>query len=115
MMYERKQQIHEKYLKVPPGWILGTIKRELNLFEHDGTLEDLHDDTIRPWHIRDRIIGNILLTEFRINIIMICYLSLSSQGMNSRLGVRQGRSSGRILCIMRSNANSRRRLRRRRG
>jgi DNA primase len=25
MMYERKQQMHEKYLKVPPSWILGTI------------------------------------------------------------------------------------------
>jgi hypothetical protein len=34
----------EKYLKVPPGWILGTIKRELNLFEHDKTLDDLHDE-----------------------------------------------------------------------
>jgi hypothetical protein len=44
MMYERKQQMREKHLKVPPGWILGTIKRELNLFEHDGTLDDLHDE-----------------------------------------------------------------------
>jgi hypothetical protein len=44
MMYERKQQMHEKHLKVPSGWILRTIKRELNLFEHDGTLDDLHDE-----------------------------------------------------------------------
>jgi hypothetical protein len=44
MMYERKQQIREKHLKVPLDWILGTIKRELNLFEHDGTLDDLHDE-----------------------------------------------------------------------
>jgi hypothetical protein len=43
MMYERKQQMHQKQLKVPPGWILGTIKREMNLCEHDGTLDDLHD------------------------------------------------------------------------
>jgi hypothetical protein len=44
MMYERKQQMHEKYLKVPLGWILGTLKRELNLFEHDETLDDLHNE-----------------------------------------------------------------------
>jgi hypothetical protein len=44
MMYERKQQMHEKHLKVPPHWILGTIKTELNLFEHDGTVDDLHDE-----------------------------------------------------------------------
>jgi hypothetical protein len=43
MMYERKQQMRQKQLKVPPGWILGTIKREMNLCEHDGTLDDLHD------------------------------------------------------------------------
>jgi hypothetical protein len=44
MMYERKQQMREKYLKVTPGWILGTIKRELNLCEHAETLDDLHDE-----------------------------------------------------------------------
>jgi hypothetical protein len=44
MMYERKQQMREKYLKVPPDWILGTIKTELKLFENDGTLDDLHDE-----------------------------------------------------------------------
>jgi hypothetical protein len=27
MMYERKQHIREKYLKVSPSWILGIIKR----------------------------------------------------------------------------------------
>jgi hypothetical protein len=43
-MYERKQQMCEKHLKVPPGWILETIKREFNLFEHDGTLDNLHDE-----------------------------------------------------------------------
>jgi hypothetical protein len=44
MMYERKQQMREKYLKVPPGWILRAIKTELKLFEHDGTLDNLHDE-----------------------------------------------------------------------
>jgi hypothetical protein len=44
MMYEKKQQMHEKYLKVPPVWILETIKRELKLYEHAGTFDDLHDE-----------------------------------------------------------------------
>jgi hypothetical protein len=43
-MYETKQHIREKYLKVPPDWILWTIKRELNLCEHVGILDDLHDE-----------------------------------------------------------------------
>jgi hypothetical protein len=49
MMYERKQHMRERHLNVPPGWIIGTIKRELNLFEHDGTLDDLHDKTLTYW------------------------------------------------------------------
>jgi hypothetical protein len=44
MMHERKQQMREKHLKVSPGWILWTIKRELNLFKHNRTLDDLHDE-----------------------------------------------------------------------
>jgi hypothetical protein len=44
MMYKRKQQIREKHLKVPPRWILETIKTKLKLFEHDGTLDDLHNE-----------------------------------------------------------------------
>jgi hypothetical protein len=46
MMYERKQQMREKYLKVPPSWILGTVKRELNLFDlrGNGTVDDLYDE-----------------------------------------------------------------------
>jgi hypothetical protein len=46
MMYERKQQMCEKYLKVPSRWILRTIKRELNLFElcGNGPVDDLHDE-----------------------------------------------------------------------
>jgi hypothetical protein len=39
MMYERKQEIREKYLKVPLGWILRIIKRELNVSGGD-TSED---------------------------------------------------------------------------
>jgi hypothetical protein len=27
MIYEKKKEMCEKYLKEPPGWILGTIKR----------------------------------------------------------------------------------------
>jgi hypothetical protein len=42
MMYERKQEMREKYLNVPPGWILGTIKRELNASGGD-TSEDRQD------------------------------------------------------------------------
>jgi hypothetical protein len=46
MVYEKKSEIREKYLKMPPGWILGTIKRELNLYAYGGnTLEDLQDCT----------------------------------------------------------------------
>jgi hypothetical protein len=46
MVYEKKKKMCEKYLKMPPGWILGTIKRELNLYEYSGdTLEDLQDRT----------------------------------------------------------------------
>jgi hypothetical protein len=44
MVYEKKKEICEKYLKMPPGWILGTIKRELNLYASGGdTLEDLQN------------------------------------------------------------------------
>jgi hypothetical protein len=32
MIYEKKKEMREKYLKEPPGWILRTIKRELNFF-----------------------------------------------------------------------------------
>jgi hypothetical protein len=27
MVYEKKKEMQEKYLKMPPGWILGAIKR----------------------------------------------------------------------------------------
>jgi hypothetical protein len=45
MVYEKKKEIREKYLKEPPTWIFGTIKRELNLFEllNNETLEDLQE------------------------------------------------------------------------
>jgi hypothetical protein len=44
MVYEKKKEMRGKYLKMPPAWILGTIKRELNLLESDrGTLEDVQD------------------------------------------------------------------------
>jgi hypothetical protein len=50
--------MREKYLKEQPGWILGTIKRELNLFELKGNemLEELHDrhDTILAYWRQNR-------------------------------------------------------------
>jgi hypothetical protein len=46
MMCERKQHMRKKYLKVPSSWILGTVNRELNLFDlcDNGTVDDLHDE-----------------------------------------------------------------------
>jgi hypothetical protein len=43
-----------KYLKEPPPWILGTIKRELILFElcgdeMVGDLHDQHDTALAYW------------------------------------------------------------------
>jgi hypothetical protein len=45
MVFEKKKEMREKYLKEPPGWIHGIIKRELNFFELCGneTMDDLHD------------------------------------------------------------------------
>jgi hypothetical protein len=41
MVYEKKKMC-EKYLKMPPDWIIGTIKRELNLYASNGDmLEDM--------------------------------------------------------------------------
>jgi hypothetical protein len=46
MVYEKNKEICEKYLKMPPCWILGTIKRELNLYAPNGDmLEDMHNHT----------------------------------------------------------------------
>jgi hypothetical protein len=46
MVYEKKNKIRKKYLKMPPGWILETIKREMNLYTSGGdTLEDMQDRT----------------------------------------------------------------------
>jgi hypothetical protein len=45
MVYEKKE-MREKYLKMPLGWILGTITRELNLYACGGdALQDLQDHT----------------------------------------------------------------------
>jgi hypothetical protein len=45
MVYEKKKEMRENILMEPPGWILGTLKRELNLFELCGneTVDDFHD------------------------------------------------------------------------
>jgi hypothetical protein len=42
---KRRKKYVKKYLKEPPTWIFGTIKRELNLFEllNNETLEDLQE------------------------------------------------------------------------
>jgi hypothetical protein len=53
MVYEKKKEMREKYLKIPPGWILGTIKRELNLYASGGDtsedLQDRHEMTLSYW------------------------------------------------------------------
>jgi hypothetical protein len=54
MIYEKNKEMHEKYLKEPPGWILGTIKRELNISEFKGDegleeLNDHHNTTLAYW------------------------------------------------------------------
>jgi hypothetical protein len=44
MIYDKKKEMWGKHFKIPLAWILGTIKRELNLSEFDGgTLEDMQD------------------------------------------------------------------------
>jgi hypothetical protein len=58
MVFEKKK-IREKYLNEPPGWILGTIKRELNLLElcsnkTVGDLHDQHDTTLTYWRQNHR-------------------------------------------------------------
>jgi hypothetical protein len=46
MVCEKKKEMREKYLKMPLDWILGIIKRWLNLYASGSdTLEDLHDHT----------------------------------------------------------------------
>jgi hypothetical protein len=46
IVYEKKKEMQEKYVKMLLSWILGTIKRELNLYTSGGdTLDDLQDHT----------------------------------------------------------------------
>jgi hypothetical protein len=56
MMYERKQEMRKKYLKVPPGWILGTIKRELNASSGDTPedRQDHHETALAYWRQNHR-------------------------------------------------------------
>jgi hypothetical protein len=51
MMYERKQEMREKYSKVSLGWILGTIKRELNASGGDTSKDrqDRHEMILAYW------------------------------------------------------------------
>jgi hypothetical protein len=48
---------------------------------------------IQPWRTGEKTIGNILLSGLATNIILIYYVSLSSQDMSSGLGVRHGKIS----------------------
>jgi hypothetical protein len=59
MVYERKQQICDKYLKEPLRLILATIKIELNLSDLSGnpSLDELHDredTTLAYWRQNHR-------------------------------------------------------------
>jgi hypothetical protein len=84
MMLERKQQMCEKYLKVSPNWILGTIKRELNLCEHDETLDDLHDEhdkALAYWRQNRRQYPPVRLWD-------IFYYDLLCKSFESRYGLR---------------------------
>jgi hypothetical protein len=54
MVDERKQQMHDKYLKDPPRWILATVKRDWNLSDLTGNpcldeLHDFHDTALAYW------------------------------------------------------------------
>jgi predicted transcriptional regulator len=59
MIYEKKKEIHEKYLKEAPGCILGTVKRVLNLCDRTGNemleeLQDQHDTALAYWRQNHR-------------------------------------------------------------
>jgi hypothetical protein len=44
MVYKKKKEMREKHMKMPLGWIIGTICQELNLYASSGdTTEDLQD------------------------------------------------------------------------
>jgi hypothetical protein len=51
VMYERKQDMREKYLKMSSGWILGTIKRELNApgGHTSEDRQDCHETALTYW------------------------------------------------------------------
>jgi hypothetical protein len=58
MVYEKKKEPWEKYLKMPPGWIVGTICRELNLYVFNGDTtedsQDLHETALAYWRHNHR-------------------------------------------------------------
>jgi hypothetical protein len=53
MVYETKKKMREKHLKMPPGWIVGIICQELNLYVSGGdTMEnwqDCHEMALAYW------------------------------------------------------------------
>jgi hypothetical protein len=70
MVYEKKKETREKHLKMPLGWIIGTICRELNLYASGGdTMEDSqdrHEMALAYWRepstiSSSMVLGHILL------------------------------------------------------
>jgi hypothetical protein len=95
MIYEKKKKMREKYLKEPPGWILGIIKRELNLSEFKGDegleeLNDRHDTALTYWRQNRRQYPPERVWN---KFYLICYISILSQDMSYGLGVWQGQSN----------------------
>jgi hypothetical protein len=83
MMYERKQEIREKYLEVPLGWILGTIKRELNVSDGDTSedRQDHHETTLAYWRQNRRQYPHVRLWD-------IFYYDLLLKSFESRYELR---------------------------
>jgi hypothetical protein len=53
MVYGKKKEIREKYLKMPLGWIVGTIYQELNLYASGSDTtensQDRHETALAYW------------------------------------------------------------------
>jgi hypothetical protein len=109
--------MREKYLKEPPGWILGTIKRELNLFDLLGneTLEDLqdhHDMALSYWRQnRRQYPPERVCNKFHFNLL---YKSFESRHELQALCIARVKQL-KDLMYREEQYQQRRRLRRRRG
>jgi len=49
MIRQKKREIREKYLKMPPNWITGTIRRELNLPFTNDTWHESAETALQYW------------------------------------------------------------------